>query len=291
MSGSILTPARCAAGCHARTQGRGAEVRRANALVALDDGNDVGPGSRILHLDPDKVRCWLRGFRRTGLAPVDPAAYPEREGKLMRARETPPRDTNEVRDIILRRFGVEYTRGGAIHVVPGNARQHHAKALNLSWSGRSAASGRVPAALRSPPEPLVKFRLEKLIVRAKANEGDVVIRDPVDQQQVGHELALPTVFPIPSQGMVLQEFRQLLSRHEEINDVPEQINNLCIRLYLPPEILPETFGRVERHHSAPPFEIVAKSGVSPSIMSLAPTSRAVSRSALKLAAISPGVSC
>jgi len=101
-------------------------VRRANALVALDDGRSVRQVCQFLYLDPDTVRGWLRGFRRTGLASVDPAVYPEREGKLTRdqetslvaaLRETPPRDTNGVRDIILRRFGVEYTRGGAIKLM------------------------------------------------------------------------------------------------------------------------------------------------------------------------------
>ena len=57
------------------------KVRRANALVALDDGNSVRLVCRILHLDPDTVRGWLREFRRTGLASLDPAAYPEREGQ------------------------------------------------------------------------------------------------------------------------------------------------------------------------------------------------------------------
>ena len=128
MSGNILTPEQRGA-LLAVMRGRKVEalkVRRANALVALDDGNGVGLVCRILHLDPDTVRGWLREFRRTGLASVDPAAYPEREGKLTRAREaslretlreSPPRDTNEVRDIILRRFGQEYTRGGAIKLM------------------------------------------------------------------------------------------------------------------------------------------------------------------------------
>ena len=128
MSGNILTPERRGA-LLAVMRGRKAgalKVRRANALVALDDGNGVGLVCRILHLDPDTVRGWLRGFRRTGLASVDPAAYPEREGKLTRdreaslratLRESPPRDTNEVRDIILRLHGVEYTRGGAIKLM------------------------------------------------------------------------------------------------------------------------------------------------------------------------------
>jgi len=57
---------------------------------------------------------------------VDPAACPEREGKLTRAREaspvaalpeTPPRDTDGVRDIIQRRSGVEYTGGGGIRLM------------------------------------------------------------------------------------------------------------------------------------------------------------------------------
>ncbi len=102
------------------------KVRRANALVALDDGNSVRLVCRILHLDPDTVRGWLREFRRTGLASLDPAAYPEREGKLTRGqeaslramfRDSPPRDTNEVRAAILQRHGVEYTRGGAIKLM------------------------------------------------------------------------------------------------------------------------------------------------------------------------------
>ncbi len=102
------------------------KVRRANALVALDDGKSVRQVCEFLYLDPDTVRGWLRGFRRTGLASVDPAAYPEREGKLTRDQETslretlrdsPPRDTNEVRDIIQRLHGVEYTRGGAIKLM------------------------------------------------------------------------------------------------------------------------------------------------------------------------------
>jgi len=101
-------------------------VRRANAPVALDDGKSVRQVRGFLHLGPGMVRGRLRGFRGTGLAPVDPAAYPEREGKLTRDQETspvaalratPPRDTNGVRDIILRRFGVEYTRRGAIKLM------------------------------------------------------------------------------------------------------------------------------------------------------------------------------
>ncbi len=39
---------------------------------------------------------------------------------------------------------LERARPGSrvVHVLPGNARQHHAKAPNPSWSGRDAASVR-----------------------------------------------------------------------------------------------------------------------------------------------------
>ena len=97
-------------------------ARRANALPLLDKGKSVGSIAEFLLLDPDTVRAWLREFRKMRLASVGLAAYPEREGKLdrkqesdlrQRFREHPPRDTNEVRDTILRLYGVEYSRGGA----------------------------------------------------------------------------------------------------------------------------------------------------------------------------------
>ena len=102
------------------------KVRRANALVALDDGKRIRLVSEILYLDPDTVRGWLRECRETGLASVDLATYPGREGKLDRDqeaalkalfRDTPPRDTNEVRDTIFRRYGVAYSRAGAIKLM------------------------------------------------------------------------------------------------------------------------------------------------------------------------------
>ncbi len=140
-------------------------VRRADAPVAPGDGRSIRQVRGFLHLDPDTVRGWPPGFRRTGLAPVDPAAYPEREGKLTRAREaspaSPPRGANGVRDIIPPGFGQEHTRGGAIgptrrpgsgHVrpepLPGQADRAAREALMRKCgrprcgSGRDAASGR-----------------------------------------------------------------------------------------------------------------------------------------------------
>ena len=45
------------------------KVRRANALVALDDGHSVQMVSRIFYLDPDTVRGWLTFSFLPGLAP------------------------------------------------------------------------------------------------------------------------------------------------------------------------------------------------------------------------------
>jgi len=57
-------------------------ARRANAPVAPDDGRSVRQARGFLHPGPDTVRGRPRGFRGTGPALVDPAAYPARGGKL-----------------------------------------------------------------------------------------------------------------------------------------------------------------------------------------------------------------
>ncbi len=99
-------------GCILTPEERGAllAVMRGRGAGAPGDGRSVGLVCRILHPGPDTVRGWPPGFGGTGLAPVDPAAYPEREGK-------PARGANGVRDIIQRLHGVEYTRGGAIKLM------------------------------------------------------------------------------------------------------------------------------------------------------------------------------
>ncbi len=97
--------------------------RRANALLLLDDGQSAWFVAKTLFLDPDTVRSRLREFREPGLAFLELAAYPDREGHPSRDQETalkaqfrddPPRDINEVRDVIFRRYGVAYSRSGAI---------------------------------------------------------------------------------------------------------------------------------------------------------------------------------
>jgi len=75
---------------HVRKHPDTGAARRANAPVAPDDGRSVRQMRGFPYPGPDTVRGRLRGFRGTGPAPVDPAAYPEREGRLTRVREPRP---------------------------------------------------------------------------------------------------------------------------------------------------------------------------------------------------------
>ena len=102
------------------------KARRANALPLLDEGKSPQSVAKVLFLDPDTVRGWLRDFHDQGLASLEAGEYPEREGYLnsnqegvLKAhfRDNPPRDSNEVRDYILRSFGVNYSRPGAIKLM------------------------------------------------------------------------------------------------------------------------------------------------------------------------------
>ena len=97
-------------------------ARRANVLLALDDGKSVQSVAEVLYLEPNTIRTWLREFRGKRLASVEIAAYPDREGKLDRDQEAalrerfldnPPRNSIDFRDTIHRLYGVEYSRGGA----------------------------------------------------------------------------------------------------------------------------------------------------------------------------------
>ena len=71
-----------------RRKGEILAARRANALLLPSKGKSVGSIAEFLLLDPDTVRTWLREFRKRRLASVDPATYPEREGKPGRKQES-----------------------------------------------------------------------------------------------------------------------------------------------------------------------------------------------------------
>ena len=65
----------------------GLKVRRANALILLDKGRSVAFVADVLFLDADTVRRWRRDFEKYGMASLDLAEYPEREGHLTAAQE------------------------------------------------------------------------------------------------------------------------------------------------------------------------------------------------------------
>ena len=82
----------------------GLKVRRANAHLLLNKGHSASFVADALLLDSETVRRWRRGFEKYGMASLDLAEYPEREGHLTAAQEEeakehfrdhPPCDTRE----------------------------------------------------------------------------------------------------------------------------------------------------------------------------------------------------
>ena len=67
----------------------GLKVRRASVVLALNDGFSTQLVAKIFRLDPDTVRRWRRDFEKYGMASLDLAEYPEREGHLTAAQEEP----------------------------------------------------------------------------------------------------------------------------------------------------------------------------------------------------------
>ena len=102
------------------------KARRANALLALDEGRSVAVIAEILYLNPETIRTWLRDFLKRRLASMDLATYPGQERRLDRKQEKglqeqfqkhPPRNTSEIRDTILRLYGVEYSLAGVARLM------------------------------------------------------------------------------------------------------------------------------------------------------------------------------
>ncbi len=101
-------------------------VRRANALLLLDDGIGAIEVARVLYLDAETVRGWRRHFIKHSLRFLYLSPYSKREGHLCFAQETalkehltlhPPRSTNEVRGFIQNKYGQEFSRSGAIKLM------------------------------------------------------------------------------------------------------------------------------------------------------------------------------
>jgi len=104
----------------------GLKVRRANALLLLDDGLSPFDVARVLYLDEETVRNWQRGFASDGVASLELGTYSRRDGHLRQAQELdlvvlfrarPPRTTDEVRAVITNTFDVDYSKSGAIKLM------------------------------------------------------------------------------------------------------------------------------------------------------------------------------
>ena len=104
----------------------GLKVRRANALLLLDDGLSALDVARVLYLDEDTIRSWKRGFEHAGLGSLELKTYARRDGHLTADQEAklatlfrdrPPKTTDEVRAVIDALFDVAYSKAGAIKLM------------------------------------------------------------------------------------------------------------------------------------------------------------------------------
>ena len=104
----------------------GLKIRRANALLLLDDGMAPIDIARVLYLDEETIRSWKRSFESDGLGSLDLNVYSKRDGHLTGAQEAalarlfrdrPPKTTDEVRAVIERLFDVTYSKSGAIKLM------------------------------------------------------------------------------------------------------------------------------------------------------------------------------
>ena len=79
-------------------------VRRANALLLLDDGIGAIEVARVLYLDAETIRDWRRHFLSHGMRFLFLSAWP-------------PRSTNEVCLYIQNSYGQEFSRSGSIKLM------------------------------------------------------------------------------------------------------------------------------------------------------------------------------
>jgi len=101
-------------------------VRRANALLLLDDGIGCIEVARVLYLDGETIRSWRRHFLTHGMQFLYLSPYSRREGHLSFKQEAalkahlagnPPRSTNEVRKFVQNRYGQCFSRSGAVKLM------------------------------------------------------------------------------------------------------------------------------------------------------------------------------
>ena len=124
----FLTPAERAAleGLLRTRKAAGLRIRRANALLLLDDGFAPIDVARVLYLDEETIRSWKRGFESDGLGSLDLNVYSKRDGHLTEDQEAsltalfrarPPKTVGEVRAVVEDKFEVTYSKSGAIKLM------------------------------------------------------------------------------------------------------------------------------------------------------------------------------
>jgi transposase len=101
-------------------------ARRANAILLLDDGLSCAEVAKVLYLDDDTVRTWLKRYRVGGLDEMTLFDWHGRPGHLSREQEAELsahlderfyRDTSEVAAHIRATYGVTYSHSGCIKLM------------------------------------------------------------------------------------------------------------------------------------------------------------------------------
>jgi transposase len=102
---------------------QGRFVKRANALVLLDDGHKASVVAKFLLLDEATIRRWLEVYRSAGLEGLLTLAYEgsvcrldegQQEAVVAFVEETNPASTSLIAQFIERRFDVSYSRSGLL---------------------------------------------------------------------------------------------------------------------------------------------------------------------------------
>ena len=109
-----------------RRKADGLSIRRANALLALDKDYEFSLVCDFLEIGGTTLRGWLSAYDDHGVSFLEMKDYAPREGHLSQRqesalvsalRESPMRDTNEIRSYIRRTYGQDYSRSGCIKLM------------------------------------------------------------------------------------------------------------------------------------------------------------------------------
>ena len=119
-------------------------ARRVNAILLLDDGLSCAEVAKVLYLDDDTVRTWLKHYRAGGLDELTLFDWHGRPGHLSQAQEAELsahlgerlyRDTGEVAAHFKATYGVTYSHAGCIKLM-------HRLGLRVQAPGKPAGPGR-----------------------------------------------------------------------------------------------------------------------------------------------------